>query len=293
MTGAVPGSAPVADALEEWRAVLARRASFSETLAPCEPLLQAWAAWRSEAPEPVWAAEECRRVWSKGEALLGRAQPRLSNAALEPVLGPALDGLAAIGVDVEALRTFGELWDAGHVTLQHLFPAPGRLGAGWLPERTHLSVESVGYLAVAALRPVLTWFFEAARAHFDAGAWGRGVCPFCGAPPGFAELQEDGQRRLSCHACGGAWIFSRTRCPLCGSMDLGQQIRLVPEGLAEEGYAIAACKSCGGYLKELDRRARWNAGSALVEDWGSPHLDIAARRAGYWRPVPVLVTAGD
>jgi Protein involved in formate dehydrogenase formation len=224
---------------------------------------------------------------------LALAQPELPNAALELVLGPALDALGAMGIDVDALRVFGELWDAGEVALRDLFPAPGRFGAGWLTERTHLSVESVGFLAVAALRPVLSHFFAASREHFVPGSWGRGVCPFCGAPPGFADLPEDGQRRLSCHACSGAWVFSRTRCPLCGTLDLGQQVRLVPDGLKEEGYAITACKGCGGYLKELDRRVRWNAGGALVEDWGSPHLDLVARRAGYWRPVPVLMTAAD
>ena len=263
-------------------------------LTPCEPLLEAWATWAGEGvPRAALAVEDCHRAWNRGEPLLVLDRPEVANALLEPLLGPALDALGAMGVDVEALRRFGELWDAEHVTLRDLFPAPGRLGAGWLPERTHLSVESVGFLAVAALRPVLSHFFAPARAHFDAGAWGRGVCPFCGAPPGFTDLPEDGQRRLTCHACTGVWVFSRTRCPLCGTLDLGQQIRLVPEGLEEEGYAVTACKSCGGYLKELDRRVRWNGGGALVEDWGSPHLDLVARRAGYWRPVPVLVALAD
>jgi hypothetical protein len=277
--------------LDEWPALLARRPQFVETFAPCEPLLRAWADWSAESrPRLSWTAEDCRRSWAKGEPLLARAQPELPNSELETILGPGLDALRAMAVDVEALRIFGELWDAGSIALRDLLPAPGRLGAAWLPERTHLSVDSLGFLAVAALRPVLTGFFASARAHFDAGSWGRGVCPFCGAPPGFTDLPEDGQRRLSCHVCGGAWVFSRTRCPLCGSLDLSQQIRLVPEGLEEEGYAITACKSCGGYLKELDRRVRWNAGSALIEDWGSPHFDLVARRSGYWRPVPVLVT---
>jgi hypothetical protein len=281
----------VDDALGEWRALLDRRATFREALAPCAPLLEAWAAWRSGAAlQRPWLVDECHLSWSKGEPLLARAQPEVPNAELEALLGPALEALGAMGVDGDALRTFGELWDDGRVTLRDLLPAPGRFGAGGLPERTRLSGESLGFLAVAALRPVLTQFFAGSRPHFEVGSWGRGVCPFCGAPPGFADLPEDGQRHLSCHACAGAWVFSRTRCPLCGTLDLNQQVRLVPDGLAEEGYAITACKSCGGYLKELDRRVRWNAGGALVEDWGSPHLDLAARRAGYWRPVPVLVT---
>lgn len=279
--------------LDEWRALLARRPSFREALAPCEPVLRAWTEWGEGTSPLSWSAEDCRLPWSKGEPLLSRIQPELQNADLEAVLGPALDALAATGVEVDALRSFAELWDAGGITVRDLLPAPGRLGAGWLPERTRLSVESLGFLAVAALHPALTRFFAGSREHFEPGLWGRGVCPFCGAPPSFADIPEDGQRRLTCHACGGAWIFSRTRCPLCGTLDIGQQIRLVPEGLAEEGYAITACKSCGGYLKELDRRVRWNAGSALVEDWGSPHLDLVARREGYWRPVPVLLTVFD
>jgi hypothetical protein len=36
--------------------------------------------------------------------------------------------------------------------------------------------------------------------------WGLGVCPFCGAPPGFGDLVEEGRRRLACHYCGGGWI---------------------------------------------------------------------------------------
>jgi len=57
----------------------------------------------------------------------------------------------------------------------------------------------------------------------------------------------------------------------------------------DEGYSISTCKACHGYLKEVDRRLRWNAGSALVEDWGSPHLDLFAHRAGYWRAIPTLI----
>jgi hypothetical protein len=280
--------------LEEWRALLERRATFREALAPCTPVLEAWAGWSQATPEPLsWKAEECRAAWGKGEPLLARVQPKVANADLEPALAPALEALAATGVDAEGLQAFAELWDGGSITLLDLVPAPGRLGAGWLPERTHLTVESLGFLSVAALRPVLTRFFAECRPHFEPGLWGRGVCPFCGAPPGFAEIPEDGQRRLHCHACGATWIFSRTRCPLCGTLDMNQLVRLVPEGLREEGYAVTACKGCRGYLKELDRRVRWNAGRALVEDWGSPHLDLVARREGYWRPVPVLMTVVD
>jgi FdhE protein len=282
------------DLLEEWRALLDRRPRFRETLAACEPVLEAWAAWRGDLPAPLpWSAEQCRLAWKKGEPLLGGARPEVPNTALETALGPALDVLATAGVEPESLQTFAALWDSGAVTLTDLLPAPGRFGAGWLPERTRLSVGSLGFLAVAALRSVLPRFFAECRQHLEPELWGRGVCPFCGAPPAFADIPEDGHRRLACHACAGVWVFARTRCPFCGTPDMSQLIRLVPEGLEEEGYAVVACKGCGAYLKELDRRVRWNASGALVEDWGSPHLDLVARRDGYWRAVPVLVTAID
>ena len=81
----------------------------------------------------------------------------------------------------------------------------------------------------------------------------------------------------------GTEAYGRDRCraALLDAM-------LAPEE-REEGYAIAACRRCKGYLKELDRRVRRNGSSALVEDWGSPHLDLVARRAGYWRPLPTLL----
>lgn len=257
-------------------------------------MLQAWIAWPDRVPPPLpWSADECGRSWDKGEPILARARPELRSDELEPALGPALDAVATTGVDLASIEAFAALWDAGAIAPPDLFPEPGRLGAGWLPARTRLSVETLGFLAVATLRPVLTRFFATCRQHFDPGLWGRGVCPFCGAPPAFAEIPEDGQRRLACHACAGTWIFSRTRCPLCGTLDISQLIRLVPEGLSEEGYALTGCKSCRGYVKELDRRTRWNAGSALVEDWGSPHLDLVARREGYWRAIPTLLIAAE
>src|SRR5439155_550529 len=81
-------------------------------------------------------------------------------------------------------------------------------------------------------------------------------------PPGFADLLEDGRRRLACHLCDTSWTFGRLACPLCGNRTSTDLVRLLAEG-ADEGYVIAACRARRGYVKELDRRLRWNAGSAL------------------------------
>ena len=69
----------------------------------------------------------------------------------------------------------------------------------------------------------------------------------------------------------------------------GHVVRILPEDAREEGYVISACRSCRAYIKEVDRRARCNAGPALVEDWGTPHVDLVALGQGYWRPGPALL----
>jgi len=132
---------------------------------------------------------------------------------------------------------------------------------------------------------------RACREHLSDHDWVLGVCPFCGAPPRFSDVADDGRRRLACHLCGAAaWIFTRLRCPFCGNEDTKDLGRLDFEAAADQGYFISTCTQCRAYLKEVDRRVRWNAGPALVEDWGSPHFDLVAAGAGYWRPAaPVIL----
>jgi hypothetical protein len=220
--------------------------------------------------------------------LLAEAPPAITSEAVEELVGAALDALAAFGEsDASALDRFCRAWDHAGVGPADLWPARDRIGSAVLEEATGLSPDAVTFIA-GSLRPVLDAYFDRCREHLADGLWDLGRCPFCGAPPGFADLMEDGRRRLACHLCGGQWSFGRLRCPYCGHRNAKDLLRLQAEE-AEEGYLITVCKACRGYLKEVDRRLRWNAGSALIEDWGSPHLDLLAVRAGYRRPIPSLV----
>jgi FdhE protein len=161
-----------------------------------------------------------------------------------------------------------------------LDPAPG------------LDDSITAFLAISALRPSLERYLGGCRAKLRAADWDRGVCPFCGAPPGFAEVGEEGRRRLACHVCGGAWTFPRLRCPFCGD-DATQRLgRLEFEAAADQGYFISTCSGCHSYIKELDQRVRWNGGPPLVEDWGSPHFDLACCRVGFRRPAGPVILAG-
>jgi FdhE protein len=277
----------VGDLREAWDDVLRRRPTLAATLAPYTPIMDAWAQPSRIAPVR-WSAAHCASLWERGLPLLTEGAIRLDAAEVETWLAPAMDAVAMLRPhDAAALQRFAHAWDAGDMRPEALFPAQGRVGA--LSADIGLEPGVVAFLAVASLRPPLERVFSACREHVREGVWELGVCPFCGGPPAFGDLIEDGRRRLACAVCGGDWIFARMRCPFCGEAETKELVRLEAEDVKEQGYIVSACRRCRGYLKELDRRVRWNGGPAAVEDWGSPHLDLVATRAGYWRPVPTLI----
>jgi formate dehydrogenase formation protein len=272
--------------LVEWEALLQRRPTLRGTLEPFGGVFAAWETWSSSAITPLaWTRQACHACWAKGEPLLSEAPLVIGPDSLEDLVAAGLDVLAGLEEDV---HPFAEGWDRGEIGPTGLFPQRGRIGSIEAQERGQLSQEALAFLAVASLRPALAAYFAECRHYIADSEWDLGVCPCCGAPPGFADLLEDGRRQLACHLCATSWTFARLVCPLCGNRTTADFVRLFAEG-ADEGYALAACRACRGYVKELDRRSRWNAGSALVEDWGSPHLDLIAHRQDYWRPIPTLI----
>ncbi|HET7874003.1 MAG TPA: formate dehydrogenase accessory protein FdhE [Methylomirabilota bacterium] len=272
----------------EWEDLLQRRSALREPLEFWTAILERWLRWKG-AVEPLrWGAEECRARWERGMPLLAECEPGIAASDAEELLGPVMERLAADGPEAaQAFQRFAEAWDRGEVGPAILLPKPDRDPVAALQERFGIPSHLGGFLGVAALRPALETYFEGVRA-LPEGVWTRGVCPWCGGLPCFGDLIEDGRRRLSCPLCGGAWIAPRLRCPFCETWDSKDLVRLVAEGV-EEGYFIEACRACRGYIKGVDRRQRWNAAGPLVEDWGSPHLDMHARREGYWRPTPCLI----
>jgi hypothetical protein len=275
--------------LPEWTALLRRRPSFTETLEPFGRVIAAWDSEPAEWLTPLaCTAESAAAAWSTGIPLLAQAPPSIPADRLEPLLGPALDVIHPI----EDARPFAEAWDRGDVSPADLLPSAGSARLE-IQERCRLTQHAMTFLAMAGVRPALRRYFERSRPLVDPRLWDRGLCPCCGSPPGFADLLEDGRRQLACHVCDARWTLARLVCPFCDNRTSSDFARLIAEE-ADEGYAIAVCRACRGYIKELDRRARWNAGPAIVEDWGSPHLDLIAHRQQYWRPMPTLIqlTAG-
>lgn len=254
-------------------------------------IVEGWAAWTPARALGIGlSGEACRTRWGQGTPLVQEAARALRAEDVEELVGGAMEALARAEPGLGAgLQRLAEAWDQGAVTPAALLPERGRVGSGAAERASGLSADVIAFLAVAGLRPALEALFVPVREVLVEGAWLLGVCPFCGGPPGFTDVIEDGRRRLACQLCGGAWVFAKLRCPFCGVDGAQHLVRLTPEEAREEGYLVAACRECRAYLKEVDRRARWNAGPALIEDWGSPHFDLIAHRQGYWRPVPSIV----
>jgi hypothetical protein len=279
---------------EPWADLLERRPAFRGVVAIYGEIVETWAGW--SPPRDLgsrFGEGECRARWEQGTPLVEVAARDLTPLDVEDLVGTAMEVLAGVEPRLgPGLQRFARAWDDGIVGPAALLPQRGRIGSGAIESASGLDQAVVAFLAVAGLRPALEAVYGPLREHLVEGVWALGICPFCGGPPGFTDVVEDGRRRLACHLCGGAWGFPKLRCPFCGVDGAQHLVRLTPEEAKEEGYLVSACRECRVYLKEVDRRARWNAGPALVEDWGSPHFDLVAHRQGYWRPVPSLVQLG-
>jgi hypothetical protein len=272
----------------EWDALVARRSDLREPLAFWTAVLARWLQWKEDAPGPLrWSVEERVSCWERGTPLLIERPPSLPRTAVEELVGPIMERLALHVPDAAgAFQRFAESWDREEIGPEALLPRRGSEPAATLVEQFGLEGAVGAFLAPVALRPALEGYFQELR-QVPEGVWTRGTCPWCGGFPSYGDLIEDGRRRLFCPLCGGMWIAPRLKCPFCESWDSRDLVRLVAEG-NEEGYFIEACRSCRGYIKGVDRRQRWNAGSPQVEDWGSPHLDVYAAEHDYWRPTPCL-----
>jgi len=271
----------------EWEGLLGRRSELRGSLAFWTPILDGWMQWRpAKLPALAWGPAQCRDRWERGVPLLAEAPPEIAREPLEDLLGPLIERLAVAGPDeMAALGSFAGAWDAGTAGPDDLFPSSGKDGASGWQERLGVPARLLAFLAHAGLRPALEAYFAAVRGLPD-GVWAGGGCPWCGGPPAYGDLIEEGRRRLSCHLCGGLWPAHGSRCPFCAGSQWGEAVRLL-DGEMEEGYFMEGCPTCHGYLKGVDRRRR-TAGSPVVEDWGSPHLDLHAARQGYTRATPSL-----
>jgi FdhE protein len=273
-----------------WEDLLTRRPQYRDSLRLYDVVIETWSRWTPpERPVLDWRPEQCRERWARGVSLVAEAPPAFDPVPLEPLMGPVLDELSLAGAEeAAALDRFARAWDDGRLTPVDLLAGVPRRSGQLRQTPAGIPPDLLSLVTYLGLRPAMEAYVAPARPAFGADLWDGGACPFCAASPSFADMADDGKRWLYCALCGGRWTIGRLRCPFCDNRDAKTLTRLAAEG-EEEGYLIEACELCRGYLKGVDRRLRWNVGSSLVEDWGTPHLDLIARRKGYWRATPSLI----
>src|SRR5262245_29642781 len=205
------------DLREAWADLLRRRPSFADTLAIYGELLDVWARWSAARPLALTPSPEAWRAgWERGTPLAAEAARSLRADDLEDLVGAAMEVLARVEPALApALQAFAAAWDRGTAGPATLLPQRGRIGAEPIAA-AGLGADALAFVAGASLRPALETLFAPARAELAEGVWSLGICPFCGGPPGFVDVVEDGRRRLACHLCSGSWSFAKLRCPFCG-----------------------------------------------------------------------------
>jgi hypothetical protein len=248
------------------------------------------AAFRSETERPVWAAYRERaktlrksvpnpllakylEVLSIQESLsshlhriLAASQPKPERAllacfdasALRPLLVEAHRGVADCGLIVTPLDSLKSLDDLWHQVENFEYPAdfPARLVcevfATEISDWPHREIEGPA-----------------------------GCCPHCGFGVLCSVLREEGmgrRRMSSCSLCSSEWAVPRLGCLRCGEQD--------PEKLpiftfeAWPHIRVAACDSCGGWLKSLEMTKDAEA-LPMPDDVASSAINLWASGRGY------------
>ncbi len=140
------------------------------------------------------------------------------------------------------------------------------------------------FLVRSSLIPSIEAAVEKLSREINTETWIKGSCPVCGSLPYLSLLKEEvGKRFLVCSFCGYQWRIDRLTCPFCDNRDQASLHYFSAEG--EETYRIHLCDQCHQYIKTIDLRTMGEIDPSL-EDLATLHLDLAAAKKGYKRPVP-------
>lgn len=114
-------------------------------------------------------------------------------------------------------------------------------------------------------------------------------CPLCEGPPQVAVLRGEGHgaaRSMLCSRCETEWRHKRLRCVACGEEEFDRLVYLHASDLPH--VRVAACRSCGHYLKEVDL-TRDGLAVPVVDELATIPLDLVATEEGYQKVEPNLI----
>lgn len=116
-----------------------------------------------------------------------------------------------------------------------------------------------------------------------------GRCPLCGGPPQVSVLREEGHgaaRSMLCSRCETEWRYQRARCVACGEETSDRLVYLHATDWPH--VRVAACRSCGRYIKEVDL-TRDGLAVPVVDELATLPLDLVATEEGYRKVEPNLI----
>lgn len=144
------------------------------------------------------------------------------------------------------------------------------------------------FLAESSIHPMLEAYAEKLKGHVDQESWFRDYCPVCGSAPVLGEIRNvegvEGARFLVCSSCSFEWRFRRLACPFCGNED-HKKLRYFNTEADGKAYRVDVCEECKKYIKTIDFRELKEEVIPLIDDIGTLHLDIIAKKEGYKRGI--------
>lgn len=177
-----------------------------------------------------------------------------------------------------ALEKNGKDWHS--TLLQGFFDNPAQLKK--LTKNTPVEYDFLYFIAVHTFTPFIEKYAEKLREYIDSNVWLKGTCPVCGKEPLMGQLdKETGKKHLQCHLCRTNWEFGRLECAFCGNTDQEKLRYFFDE--EDTVHRVEVCDGCRAYLKIVDMRNMIDDTTLVVENLATLHLDIVAKREGFFR----------
>ena len=242
--------------------------------------------------DPVDIEERLLEVKNKeGFPLVNRADLKIdipSATTLFKGLCQSLKHNDKISKDIDRIT---QALDAGKLDLAELFDKAVREDRDYMlhvSDKLGLRGGLLPFLAQNSLQPIFEAYADKLKSYVDQEKWWRSYCPICGSKPVMAEL-IGGERKkfLVCSCCGYEWRFKRTKCPFCDN-EQAKAFKFFYTENEGKGYRVETCQKCKKYIKTVDTEELEEKVVPAVEDMGTLHLDVLARKEGYSREIHPL-----
>jgi FdhE protein len=179
--------------------------------------------------------------------------------------------------------------DSGELDFAELFDKAVREDRDYMrlvSDRLELQAGLLFFLAQNSLQPIFEAYADKLKGYVDQEKWWRSYCPICGSKPVIAELiGAERKKFLVCSCCGYEWRFKRTQCPFCDN-EQAKSFKFFYTEQDGRAYRVETCQKCKKYIKTVDTEELEDEIIPAVEDMGTIHLDILAKKEGYTREVP-------